>query len=184
VALSSSPSTLARRELTTTSRGHQVLLALGRCHGDIMIANEAVETIETISKIPECVDMTAQASTPLVMSVLQNPEKFVGTMVESVLELLSKIIRKGAPSLPSNTPYISFVLAFLCRPPLRSPLLELTKINSCRSRDRSVQRCSSRHGAADPFICYAQQHNRGSSTARLRLPEVIKSPPPPPSSSS
>ena len=42
-------------------RAHlQVLLALGRCHGDIMIANEAVETVETAAKIPECVKMTAE----------------------------------------------------------------------------------------------------------------------------
>lgn len=40
----------------------QVLLALGRCHGDIMIANEAVETVETAAKIPQCVAMTAEVS--------------------------------------------------------------------------------------------------------------------------
>ena len=46
----------------------QVLLALARCHGDIMIANEAVETVETVSKIPQCLAMTSSASTPLILS--------------------------------------------------------------------------------------------------------------------
>ncbi|EKX35213.1 hypothetical protein GUITHDRAFT_146623 [Guillardia theta CCMP2712] len=72
----------------------QVLTALSRCAGDIMIASEAVETIASLVERPDAVQVVGEACTPLVMSALQHADRFVCTQVESIVELLSKIVRR------------------------------------------------------------------------------------------
>jgi len=73
-----------------------VLRALGRCTGDVMIATEAVDTIVALllKNDGEHVHAVACAYTPLCVSLMTSPEKFVSTQAESIMELLAKIVRR------------------------------------------------------------------------------------------
>jgi hypothetical protein len=94
----------------------QILLALGRSAGDVMIATEAVEAIEAIvtKNDGEFVGLVANQCAPLCLSLMATPDRFVGTQAESIMELLAKIVKRppGAASMMDN-PLVSSVLPAL-----------------------------------------------------------------------
>ena len=59
----------------------EVLQALARCGGDIMIASEAVELLETVvdTHAGIYIPIVAAAASPLCVSLMSSPDKFVGT---------------------------------------------------------------------------------------------------------
>lgn len=97
----------------------RVLAALLSCGGDVMIASEAVETVECVVMRPECVDLVADQCVPVVLAILEHPDKYACTQVESVIELLSKIIRKSA-----STNKVPSILIEGCFPTLMMAMLQ------------------------------------------------------------
>jgi hypothetical protein len=108
-----------------------VLLALARCGGDIMIASEAVEVLEEIvdTHAGIYIPIVAAAASPLCVSLMSSPDKFVGTQAESVMELLSKIVR-AAPGCSGlgDSPLLTCVF----------PVLVVTML-TCEVQDVLVQ---------------------------------------------
>jgi len=76
-----------------------------------------------------------------LLAVLHTPEKYVCTMVESVLELLSKIIRRSNQPGPYKGPLLESVL----------PTLLFVMMNS--SNEDVLQVGSAAHSSGCPRVC-------------------------------
>ena len=100
----------------------QLLCALSRCGGDIMIASQALDTIQLLVRQDggAYVTLVAEVAIPMCVKVLSAPETVTPTQAENVMELISIIVCHPAisPSLPSSHPLVLEIL-----PPLIKTML-------------------------------------------------------------